>query len=322
VASGAGKEPRHLLGSAASAGVATPKVTEVVAAALPFSLIIPAYNEEGAILSVLERVHESLGTKTDYELIVVNDGSKDATGVILDDAVAALPNVRVFHHDRNLGYGAALKTGIRRASHPLIVITDADGTYPLNRILDLLAIQQRTGAEMVVGARIGEDVEYPLLRKIPKLFLRAYSSWLARARIPDMNSGFRVFLRDSALRYMRLLPNGFSFTTTITIALHADHRYVVYEPISYAKRVGRSKIRPIRDTLNFLQLIARTGMYFAPLRVLLPVAGALGVASLVSFAYDLWNRDLTEKTLLLFLFTLNTLMFALLADMLDRRSTK
>jgi hypothetical protein len=174
---------------------------------------------------------------------------------------------------------------------------------------------------MVVGARIGGDVVYPLIRKIPKAFLRRYVSWLARQTVPDMNSGLRVIRRSVVERFLRVLPDTFSFTTTLTLAMHTNAFDVRYVPIGYAARVGKSKIKPIRDTLNFIQLIVRTGTYFAPMRVFFPMSVVLFLAFTISLIYDVFLlENLADKTVLLFLFAVNTGMFALLADMIDKRS--
>jgi len=136
-----------------------------------------------------------------------------------------------------------------------------------------------------------------------------------------MNSGMRVFRKSVVERFMNILPNGFRFTTTITLSMVRNHYYVRFVQISYASRVGKSKIQPIRDTLRFTQLIIRTGMYFAPLRVLTPIILLLMFGFGGSLFYDVFVlRNLTDKTVLLLLFTLNTAMFALLADMIDKRS--
>ena len=174
---------------------------------------------------------------------------------------------------------------------------------------------------MVVGARIGDDVQYPLIRKIPKVFMRSYAMWITRQDIPDLNSGMRVFRRSVVERFFNVLPDGFSFTTTITLAMMTNRYRVVFVPIGYSARIGKSKIKPIRDTLRFLQLILRTGMYFAPLRVYGPVLWVIFILFLGSLSYDVFVlRDLTEKTLLLMMLFITSTMFALLADMLDKRS--
>ena len=281
-----------------------------------FSVIIPAYNEEGAIESTLDQLRQQLSScGGEYEIIVVNDGSNDGTGEVL----ARCQDISVIEHRRNRGYGAALKTGIRQAKHDLIVITDSDGTYPNERIPDLVALTR--DADMVVGARTGPEVEYPLIRKIPKWFLRRFAEWMARQEIADLNSGLRVFRKDAAQRFLKILPDGFSFTTTITLAMLTNGYVVHFEPINYYARIGKSKIRPIKDTLNFVQLILRTVMYFAPLRVFLPVAGVFFVGFLASLFQDVFIfKDLTERTFILFVTAVQLAMFALLADMIDKRT--
>ena len=136
-----------------------------------------------------------------------------------------------------------------------------------------------------------------------------------------MNSGLRVFRRQVVERFFKILPDGFSLTTTLTVAMMRNRYTVVFQPIAFAPRVGRSKIRPLRDTLGFIQLILRTGMYFAPLRVLLPLVAALSLAFGVSLGYDIVVlKNLTDKTIILLLFAMNTALFGLLADMIDKRS--
>lgn len=285
-----------------------------------FTVVIPCYNEETAISETVKEIRAALPANHPFELIVVNDGSRDRSAEILGE-MEAQDDVRVIHHRTNRGYGAALKTGISHATAEFIVITDADGTYPNERIPDLVALAR--DADMVVGARTASDVTYPFIRKVPKAFLRAYASWLARERIPDLNSGLRVLRRTVVQRFLGILPDTFSFTTTITLAMHTNGYDVRYEPITYAARVGKSKIRPIRDTLNFIKLIVRTGTYFAPMRVLFPVAVLLFLAFLASALLDTFvYRNLTDKTLLFLLFSMNTGVFALLADMIDKRSPR
>ena len=285
-----------------------------------FSVVVPCYNEEDGIADTVAELRRHLGDPAGYELVIVDDGSRDGTA----DALAALrrddAHLRVETHPVNRGYGAALKTGIRRAKSHTIVITDADGTYPNHRIPELVVDVADGEADMVVGARVADDVEYPLIRKIPKAFLIRFASWLARTRIPDMNSGLRVMRREVVLKYVKILPDSFSFTTTITLAMLQNYHDVRWVPIGYKARVGKSKIKPVRDTLRFLQLIGRTGMYFAPLRLLLPVVGVLLLVTIGFGVYDVSRGDLGDKTVLLLMFTMNTAIFALLADMIDKRS--
>ena len=281
------------------------------------SIVVPVFNEEGGIAGTVEALLELSGSiEAPLELVFVNDGSMDGTRAILDGFG---DRIEVFHHNRNRGYGAALKTGIARARFDHVAICDADGTYPIDRIPDLY---QRCAAErrdMVVGARTGTNVTYSKLRRIPKWFLRRYINWIARDDIPDFNSGLRVFRREVALKYAAILPDGFSFTTTITLALKCNRYDVAYVPIDYFERTGSSHIKPFRDTLRFVQLIARTGMYFAPLRILGPLIPATGLLFLASLGYDIAiEGNLGDKSVLLMVLFFNVTLFAALADMISR----
>jgi glycosyltransferase involved in cell wall biosynthesis len=282
-----------------------------------FTVIVPCFNERQGVRRTLESLRANLNDAEDYEIIVVDDGSTDGSSDVLREMVSEDPRLRLIQHSSNMGYGAALKSGIRAARTELLAITDADGTYPVERLGHLIQVLE--DGDMVVGARIGKGVQYPFLRRIPKFFLNRYCSFIVRRKIPDLNSGLRVFRRSAAESFLHILPDGFSFTTTITIAMLMYGFRVHYVPITYKPRVGRSKIRPIRDSLNFAQLILRTACYFAPLRVFLPVSVFLGIGFVASLLYDVFVlRDLTEKTLLLLLFSVHAGMFSLLADMIHK----
>lgn len=284
-----------------------------------YSIIVPCYNEEDAAEQTLEELARLDPEGLPYEIIMVNDGSYDRTGEILTAAASKYPSVQIAEHQTNRGYGAALKTGIRRAQSNLIVITDADGTYPNHRIPEFVAKCEQQ--DMVVGARVGGNVSYSRLRAFPKFFLRMWMSWIAGQRIPDINSGLRVFRKDVAESFFGILPDSFSFTVTITLAMLTNYRRVLFLPISYNERIGRSKIKPVQDSLRFVLLILRTGTYFAPLRLFFPLVITLLIGALASLLYDVVIlNDLTDTTLLLFLFALNSGMFALIADMIDKRS--
>ena len=280
------------------------------------TLVLPVYNEATGLPALLDGLQQALqAIGIDYEIIAVDDGSTDGS----KDILRSRTDLRLLEHPINLGYGATLKTGIRHARFPLIAITDADGTYPHEHLATL--IQRMRHADMVVGARTGDQVDYPMIRGVPKWFLVRFAEWLARRRIPDLNSGLRVFHRDIAQRFLKILPDGFSFTTTITLAMLTNGYLVEYEPINYrVRRHSQSKIHPLRDTWRMLRTIFCTGMYFAPLRVFLPIAALFGLACGVTLSFDLYYRDLTERTLILFVATTQLAMFGLLADMIDKRS--
>lgn len=285
----------------------------------PFTVIVPCYNEVKALPEAIVDLQKILSETGPHELIVVDDGSTDGTSEALKSLQETVPDLKVLTHENNQGYGASLKYGIRHASHEYIVITDADGTYPNERIGDLLANMKNY--DMVVGSRTADNVEYSTVRKIPKYFLTRYAAWIAGQNIPDLNSGLRVFKRSLAEKYLRILPDGFSFTTTITMAHLTNNYSVHYEPIGYFQRIGKSKIQPIRDTLRFLQLIIRLGVYFAPLKIFGPFAAIQTFAFMISISYDVFIlNDITDKSIILLMFGMNTIFFALLADMIDKRS--
>ena len=226
---------------------------------------------------------------------------------------------RIVLHSRNLGYGAGLKTGIQRSQSDLICITDADGTYPNERNPKLLSQAQEH--EMVVGARVGQDVNCSKIRSIPRMILVPWFSFLCGSNVPDMNSRLRVFRRDIAMRYLKILPDGFRFTTTITICFLRNRYDALFTPISYSNRIDKSHIKPIKDTLRLVQLITRTGMYFAPMRLSMPMFFFFAALFSTSALYDIFIlQDLTDKTILFKFICINIAIFALLADMIDKRS--
>ena len=290
---------------------------------LSTTIIIPCFNEANAIEQTVRQIIETLSFERDrtWEVIVVDDGSTDESKErlrTLSQEQQQAP-LRVVMHSRNLGYGAALKSGIQRSRSELICITDADGTYPNERIPELLKLAEER--DMVVGARIGQDVKYSKIRSIPKMVLVPWVSFLCGSHVPDMNSGLRVFRRDAAMRYLKILPDGFSFTTTITICFLRNRRDVLFTPINYSKRIGRSHIKPIKDTLRFVQLITRTGMYFAPMRLLMPIFLFFTSLLSISAIFDIFVlQDITDKTILMAFICINIAMFAMLADMIDKRS--
>lgn len=280
------------------------------------SILIPVYNEEGAIASTLAAVETTMrATGRDYEVLVVDDGSTDATVEVL-----AGTSARVVRHRANRGYGAALKTGIRATTHPLIAILDADGTYPIARLPELLA--EADLADMVVGARTGASVHVPALRRPVKWLLTRAANLLSGHRIPDLNSGMRVFRREIALRFFGLFPDGFSFTSTITLASHINGYRVEYVPIDYYRRTGASSIRPVRDTLNFFLLIVRMVVTFRPLNVFLPTAAALIVLGTIKAVLDYMRTGaFGVGAAILILTAIQVAMMGLLADLVTRRTS-
>lgn len=285
------------------------------------SIVVPAFDEERGIAGVVRRL-SALELGRPVEVVVVDDGSSDGTAAELERLRAEFPGLSVVRHDRNRGYGAALLTGFAHARNDVVVITDADGTYPEDRIGELVD-RIDAGAEMAVGARTGLDVNIPLVRRPAKALLAALASFLAGCPIPDLNSGLRAFRRELVMRYRPILPQGFSFTTTITLASLTNGHRVDWLPIDYAPRSGSSKIRPVRDTLGFTALIIRTVMYFNPLKVFYPIATFLLLCLGVSLVNDVFIEDppnLGDKSVLIFVALVQVLAVGLLADLIEKRA--
>lgn len=294
-----------------SSALASREAALVPAPAPDLAVIIPAFNEAAGIERTLEVVRDVLGAfPGSAEILVVDDGSTDGTG-----AKASASGARVVTHAWNRGYGAALKTGILATTAPAILIMDADCTYEPGAIPRLYARLDQ--ADMVVGARKLSSAGVAWVRRPGKWMLNRFASYLVGRHIPDLNSGQRVMRRETVLRYMHLCPSGFSFTSTITLAMLANGHNVLYEPIEYAKRSGQSKIRASHFA-SFILLVVRAMVLFNPLKVFLPaglVVFLIGVAKLVE---DVYLRNLSETAVMAFLSAITIWAVGLLADMISR----
>jgi len=223
-----------------------------------YSVIIPALNEEQGIRSVIDRLH-ALSPRP--EVIVVDDGSSDHTGEIAREVGAI-----VLRHPAPGGYGRSLKDGIKIATNDIVAITDADGTYPVERLPEFVTTLEQ-GFDMVVGARQGSHYRGSLLKMPARIVFKWLVEFTTGRSIPDINSGLRVFRKSEVSRYFDDLCNGFSFTTTITLIYMLTGHFVHYVPIDYAKRVGRSKVRMIQDSLRTLQYITEVIAVYNPLKL-------------------------------------------------------
>ena len=237
-----------------------------------FSVVIPCYNESLAvsktakeIFSTLTNWQENEDVQLGFELIFVNDGSTDDTSEKLSTLDQDFINLKFIDSKVNCGYGASLKKGILAAKYDSIVITDADGTYPNERIPELIKGLEKN--DMVIGARTGKNVQIPTLRRPVKWLLLQYARWMSKADIKDLNSGLRAMKKDKVFKFWNMLPNAFSFTSTITLSMHIEGLSVSYLPIDYHARIGSSSIKPIQDTIRFFSLVMRTVMYFKPLQI-------------------------------------------------------
>jgi glycosyltransferase involved in cell wall biosynthesis len=229
------------------------------------SIVIPAHNEEGGIADVLRRLQEEKPA-TVIEIIVVDDGSTDRTAEIAEQCGA-----RVVRHARNRGYGASLKTGIRSSSGEYILTMDADGQH---RVEDVVKLCQAIGGQRPPDGVIGHRTQLlhsPLWRMPGKWFLTRLARTLAQRKIPDLNCGLRIVRRDVLSKYLHLCPSGFSFSTTITVALVSRGYGVDFLPIQVERRVGKSLVR-VGTGFQTILLVLRLATLFNPLRVFLPLA--------------------------------------------------
>ena len=276
------------------------------------SVIIPCHNEAATLPEILRKVSATLGQ---HEIIVVDDASTDETGEFL--RTLDNPCVRVIRHEMKLGYGASLKSGILASRFSWIGITDADGTYPVEELARFLQFRDRY--DMIVGARVGIIRKIPLFRRPAKWLINKLASYIARRKIPDVNSGLRLFKKEITRQYWTIFPDGFSFTTTLTLAMYMGRYRIHYIPINYLKRIGKSKIHPVKDTYQFVLLILRLAMLFDPLRIFMPPFFVTAFLAFVSLVRDIVHLNLAETTVTLFVAAILLLMLGLLADLINKK---
>lgn len=278
---------------------------------LRLSVVIPAYNEGAQVVPTVDHIRSILvDAGVPHEIIVVDDGSKDDTF-----EHAQRSGATVIRMPQNGGYGRALKAGIAVAQAPFVAIIDADGTYPAEPLPEMLELARFN--DMVTGHRGAAMKNVPLARRPAKYMLNWIASQLAGHRITDLNSGLRVFRKEALAQYLHLLPDAFSFTTTITLCMLASGRPITYIPITYGKRVGSSKIKP-SDFVRFMALIVRMTAYFQPLRVFVPIALLLFLLGLGKGIYDIFLDNLSETAVFGMLGGIMVFSLGLIADMVSR----
>jgi glycosyltransferase involved in cell wall biosynthesis len=243
------------------------------------SIIIPTYNEEDSIQEVVSKIHNVFSkTRKQYEVIVVNDGSQDRTK---ERAIAG--GARVIEHAYNIGNGGAIKTGIRAAFGKSMVFIDGDGQHNPDEILHLL--DKLETYDMVVGARTRRS-KTALHRDLANSIYNLFASYICNRRIPDLTSGFRAIRSDIAREFLPLLPNTFSYPTTITLAVARSGYQYTYHPIETAGRIGKSKINLIQDGTRFLIILFKVSTLFSPLKVFIPASFSVFA---LGFGYGLFK---------------------------------
>jgi glycosyltransferase involved in cell wall biosynthesis len=273
------------------------------------TVVIPAFNEATRVGEVVKQI-VCRGFDFVAEVLVVDDGSTDGTA-----SVAQAAGARVISYGDNRGYGTALKTGIRAAKTPFILTMDADGQHRTEDIGRLWALAE--GTDMVVGQRTAL-IHSPVWRMPGKWVLRALAAYLTRRSIPDLNSGLRVIRRDVAMRYLHLCPRGFSFSTTMTMALLTRGYGVRYVPIQVRQRTGKSMVS-VATGFDTLVLALRISTLFNPLHLFVPASvffGSIGI--LWGIPYALAGRGVSVGSMLAIVTALLLFSFGLISDQISQ----
>ncbi len=279
------------------------------------SVVLPVYNEKGHLRQEIDRITAALDASDySYEIIVVDDGSDDGSSEQLHE----IEGIRLLQFAHNRGSGSARRSGTQASRGDVVVWTDADMTYPNERIPELVAALD--GWDQVVGARTSEQGTLKVLRVPAKWAIRRLASYLTNTKIPDLNSGLRAFRRDVANQFLHLLPKGFSCVTTITMTFLASGYSVRYVPIDYAKRAGSSKFHWLSDTRRYFTQVIRMILSYNPLKVFIPLGTILMASGVGKLVFDMVDKDLrpATNTLLLLFTAFQIFAIGLLADLVVR----
>lgn len=278
------------------------------------TIIVPVYKEKESVLKkTIEDIINSLNkiNSLKYEIIIVNDGTPNKNYFNVKNK-----NTKLITHKTNKGYSSALKTGIINSKYPWIGITDADGTYPNSEFNKL--IENIKNNDMIITARPWKQVSF--IRRIPKYILTSYTSFLIGEKIIDLNSGMRIFRKDYCKEFWKLYPKGFSFTSTITMGFLSNSYNVKYYPINYSKRVGKSHIHPIKDTIRFFTLVSRLSLYFNPIKIFFPLSVIFLILAILRGFRDYYiQSSFGGLTLILFFISFQIFFFGLIAEIINKK---
>ena len=272
------------------------------------TIILPTYNEE---MSVGETINKIKQLHPDFEILVVDDGSTDNTMKVAMDAGA-----NVWPHPYNIGNGAAIKTGLRCASGEWVVMMDADGQHDPADIKKMLECKDTH--DMVVGAR-SKDSKGSIHRNFANNIYNRFASYVTKFKVKDLTSGFRLVRTETARRFIYLLPNTFSYPSTLTMAYLRSGRSVKYIPIKAAKRKGKSKIRLLEDGTRFLLIITKVATLFSPFRVFLPISLFFFLTGVVYYAYTfMTSHRFTNMSALLLSTSILVFMMGLISEQISQ----
>jgi glycosyltransferase involved in cell wall biosynthesis len=247
------------------------------------SVVIPTYNEEKSIkktISEIKSVMKKNKLDKNLEIIVVNDGSTDNTKKVLEKL-----DVIVIDNPENMGYGFSLKRGIKIAKNETIVITDADSTYPFEYVPEMLK-KKKEGYDLVVGARTGKYYKQTIFKNFLRRILKLLVQFVSGKKIKDINSGLRVFDKALVMKYFSRLCDTFSFTTSQTLAYLMNNHFVCYVDITYNKRVGKSKVKILRDSFKSLKYILESCIYYNPLKIFTLLSVICIILSIIGFIFS------------------------------------
>lgn len=278
------------------------------------SIVIPAKNEAGGLSSFLPELREAY---PDAEIIVVNDGSTDETA-----AVAESNGARVISNPYSKGNGAAIKAGARAASGDVLLFMDGDGQH---RVTDIQALLDRIadGYDLVVGARSGVEAQASLARWGANSFYNRFASWMVDQPIADLTSGMRAARRELFMSFVYLLPNGFSYPTTSTMAFYRAGYSVDFVPITCEQRIGKSHINLWRDGVRFLLIIFKIGTLYSPLKLFFPIALGIFSGGVAYYLYTYLNFGrFTNMSLLLFATSVLVFLMGLISEQIANLTFK
>jgi glycosyltransferase involved in cell wall biosynthesis len=253
------------------------------------SLIIPCFNERSGIEGTLDEINFYLG-KAIHEIIVVDDGSFDGTYEILKNR----KDIKLLRNPYNKGYGYSIKKGILAATGEIIVITDADTTYPIESVL-LMVRKLEEGYDLIIGKRSNLKSFDPSIKKLSRYLLKKIAEFVAGEKIQDVNSGLRVFKRDVVLKYLPNTSSGFSFSLSTTLIFILEGLSVHYFPIEYRQRIGKSKVKYLRDILRSAQILVETITLYNPIKIFMLTSGLISVLGFVVLLIPVFSNLLNSS---------------------------